>query len=129
MKRSLAAVSLLVGDYDEAISWFTAKLDFTVVANIHQGGGSRWVVVAPNLTAGARIVLAKAVQPAQIAILGNQAGGRVWLFFETDDFARDHRKFVDRGVRFIEPPRHEPYGTVAVFLDLYGNKWDLIQPA
>lgn len=129
MTLKLAAVTLLVNDYDEAIAWFTSKLDFVLIADTPLDGGKRWVVVAPSLHGGARLVLAKAEGAEQLAMAGRQGGDRVWLFLETGDFARDHAKFLARGVEFLETPRREAYGTVAVFRDLYGNKWDLIQPA
>ena len=129
MTLKLAAVSLLVDDYGEAIAWFTSKLDFVLIADTPLDGGKRWVVVAPSLHGGARLVVAQAEGPAQLAMVGRQAGDRVWLFLETDDFARDHAAFIARGVEFLETPRREAYGTVAVFRDLCGNKWDLLEPA
>ncbi len=116
----------LVRDYDEAIAWFTQVLGFVLVEDTDLGSGKRWVLVEPN-GGGVRLLLAKAVG-AQADHIGHQGGGRVFLFTETDDFARDHASLVARGVHFIEPPRHEAYGTVAVFEDLYGNRWDLIEP-
>ena len=127
MPQSLAHVAFLVRDYDEAITYFTGSLGFRLVEDSPQGEGKRWVVVAPPGSAGATLLLAKAANPAQSAAVGNQTGGRVFLFLITDDFSRDHRAMTSRGVKFLESPRHEPYGTVAVFEDLYGNKWDLIQ--
>ena len=124
----LAHVSLVVRDYDEAIAWFTEKLGFTLVADEYQPEqDKRWVLVAPPGSAGASILLARAATPDQAAFIGNQAGGRVFLFLQTDDFARDHAAMSAKGVRFVRPPKVEPYGTVAVFEDLYGNRWDLIQ--
>ncbi len=128
MTRSIATVSLLVADYDEAIAFYTGALGFLLAADTDLGDGKRWVLVAPEGTAGARLLLAKADGPEQAAHVGNQTGGRVGFFLQTDDFARDHAAFTAKGVRFLEPPRQEPYGTVAVFEDLYGNKWDLIEP-
>jgi catechol 2,3-dioxygenase-like lactoylglutathione lyase family enzyme len=128
MKQHIAAVSLLVRDYDEAIAWFTGALGFSVLEDTDLGDGKRWVLVAPAGSTGSRILLAKAVKPSEIAAIGNQSGGRVFLFLQTDDFARDHAVFKSRGVEFIEEPRFESYGTVAVFEDLYGNRWDLIEP-
>jgi catechol 2,3-dioxygenase-like lactoylglutathione lyase family enzyme len=116
----------LVRDYDEAIAWFTQALGFALVEDTDLGGGKRWVLVEPD-GGGVRLLLAKAVGE-QADHIGRQGGGRVFLFLETDDFARDHAAFAARGVHFIEPPRHEAYGTVAVFEDLYGNRWDLIEP-
>lgn len=127
MSNRLTTVALVVGDYDEAITWFTAKLGFVLLSDTPLGGGKRWVVVAPG-GGGARLLLAKADGDAQRARIGDQTGGRVGFFLETDDFARDHAAFLAAGVRFLEAPRHEHYGTVAVFEDLYGNKWDLIEP-
>ena len=124
--RTLATVSLLVEDYDAAIAWFTEKLGFALKQDVALGDGKRWVVVGPER--GASLLLAKAEGDAQFAAIGNQAGGRVMLFLETDDFARDYASMVAKGVTFLEAPRHEAYGSVAVFADLYGNKWDLIQP-
>jgi catechol 2,3-dioxygenase-like lactoylglutathione lyase family enzyme len=131
---ALAQVALVVRDYDEAIAWFTGALGFTLVADEGRSAEKRWVVVAPPGGAdggrgahGAHLLLARAANPAQVAAIGRQTGGRVFLFLETDDFARDHAAFTARGVRFVEAPRHEPYGTVAVFEDLYGNHWDLVE--
>ena len=126
---ALAAVTLLVEDYDEAIAWFVTKLDFALVADNPLDGGKRWVVVAPSVDRGARLVLARADGEDQLSMVGRQGGDRVWLFLETEDFARDHAKFLARGIEFLETPRRESYGTVAVFRDLCGNKWDLLEPA
>ncbi len=121
-------VSLLVRDYDEAIAFYVNVLGFELVEDTALGDGKRWVRVRASQH-GAELVLARAMTDAQCARVGDQSGGRVWLFLETDDFARDHARLVAHGVRFLEPPRHERYGTVAVFEDLYGNKLDLIEPA
>lgn len=123
---SLAAVTYLVRDYDEAIDWFSRCLGFSPVEDTPLGGGKRWVVVAGQ--SGSRLLLARADGPVQQAAIGKAAGGRVAFFLETPDFARDHAAMVAAGVTFREAPRHEPYGTVAVFEDLYGNGWDLISP-
>lgn len=123
----IATVTLVVDDYDRAIAWYTGKLGFELIADTPLGGGKRWVLVAPA-GGGARLLLAKADGAAQEARIGDQTGGRVGFFLETDDFARDHAAFLARGVKFHEEPRHEPYATVAVFEDLYGNLWDLLQP-
>ena len=124
----LGAVSLLVRDYDEAIAFYVGTLGFDLSEDTDMGGGKRWVTVTP--TGGdTALLLARATTPDQIARIGDQAGGRVWLFLETDNFARDHAAWSAAGVRFREAPRHEPYGVVAVFEDLYGNAWDLIEPA
>ncbi len=124
----LATVALLVPDYAAAIAFFTGALGFRLVEDTDLGAGKRWVRVAPA-GGGPELLLARAATPAQRAAIGNQGGGRVWLFLETDDFARDHAAFVAAGVAFEAPPRHEPYGTVAVFRDPFGNRWDLIGPA
>jgi catechol 2,3-dioxygenase-like lactoylglutathione lyase family enzyme len=126
MRQSLATIALVVRDYDEAIAWFTEKLGFVLEQDVAQPG-KRWVVVAPRGGAGAGILLARADGPKQEACIGDQTGGRVFLFLETDDFERDHAAMTAKGVRVLEAPRREPYGTVAVFEDLYGNKWDLLE--
>ena len=125
---SIAAVTLLVREYDEAIAFFTDALGFELIEDEPLAGGKRWVRVRPRGDAGASLLLARAVTPAQQAEIGRQAGGRVGFFLHTADFARDHERMLARGVRFVEPPRREDYGMVAVFLDLYGNRWDLIEP-
>ena len=124
-----ASSSLIVRDYDEAIAWFTETLGFTLVEDTILWEAKRWVLVAPpGASAGAAsILLARAATPEQEAFIGNQAGGRVFLFLRTDDFWRDFRALADKGVRFVREPAEQPYGTVAVFEDLYGNSWDLIQ--
>ncbi len=127
MARTIALLSLVVRDYDEAISFFTESLQFVVVEDTDLGDGKRWVVVAPPGSVGAAVLLARAVTPEQASRIGDQTGGRVFLFLRTHDFWRDYRDLRSRGVRFAEEPREEPYGTVAVFLDLYGNRWDLVQ--
>jgi len=123
--QNLALTALLVRDYDEAISFYVDKAGFKLVEDTDQGNEKRWVVVRPA-GSEAGLLLARAVG-AQAAFIGNQAGGRVFLFLNTDDFAGDFARMSAAGVRFLEPPRHEPYGSVAVFEDLYGTKWDLIQ--
>lgn len=130
MKQNLAHIALIVREYDEAIAWFTEKLDFTLVADDPQGESKRWVLVAPagagqNATS---VLLARASTPEQEAVIGNQAGGRVFLFLRTDDFDRDYEAYRARGVRFVREPVTHAYGTVAVFEDLYGSLWDLIGP-
>jgi catechol 2,3-dioxygenase-like lactoylglutathione lyase family enzyme len=127
MNQHVGAVSLLVRDYDEAVAWFTRMLGFELVEDSDLGGGKRWVLVAPPGSREGRLLLAKARTAQEVAAIGNQSGGRVFLFLHTDDFERDHRAFVSRGVHFVEEPRHEAYGIVAVFEDLYGNRWDLLQ--
>ena len=126
MNQSLALISYVVRDYDEAIAFFTNAMQFELVEDIPQGH-KRWVVVRPR-GSGAALLLAKADSPEQAAAIGNQTGGRVFLFLHTDNFQRDHTHMRQYGVEFMEEPRHEEYGTVAVFKDLYGNKWDLLQP-
>jgi catechol 2,3-dioxygenase-like lactoylglutathione lyase family enzyme len=126
-ERRIATVTLVVARYDEAIAWFTGQLGFELEANTDLGGGKRWVTVAPP-GGGARLLLAEAKNAEERSRVGNQTGGRVFLFMETDDFARDHAAMQAKGVVFKEAPRHEAYGTVAVFADLYGNLWDLIEP-
>ena len=128
MTQSIAALALVVADYDEAIAFYRDALGFTLLADLDMGGGKRWVLVAPTGVAGAKLLLAKADGERQRSAIGNQTGGRVGLFLETDSFSRDFAAFSARGVKFLETPRHEPYGSVAVFEDLYGNKWDLIEP-
>jgi catechol 2,3-dioxygenase-like lactoylglutathione lyase family enzyme len=121
-------VALVVRDYDEAIAFYTGALGFTLVEDTYQPEqDKRWVVVAPPGSRGTNLLLAKASTPEQERAVGNQTGGRVFLFLSTDDFWRDHAQFVANGVRFVREPRAEPYGTVAVFADLYGNLWDLIE--
>ncbi|MBA3676161.1 MAG: VOC family protein [Sphingosinicella sp.] len=130
MKQSLSHIALVVRDYDEAIAWFTQKLHFTLVEDTYQPEqDKRWVVVAPPGSAGTAILLARASKPEQEPFIGNQAGGRVFLFLTTDDFLRDYEKMIAAGVRFIREPMEAPYGTVALFEDLYGNLWDLVQLA
>lgn len=128
MTLRLAAVSFLVRDYDEAIHWFTTVLGFALVEDTALGGGKRWVVVAAG-DGHTRLVLAKAASPEQQAAVGRAAGGRVAFFLHTDNFADHHARLQAAGVVFREAPRHEAYGTVAVFDDLYGNGWDLIGPS
>ena len=127
MPVSLAIVTLVVRDYDEAIAFFRDALGFEV-AEDRAEPGKRWVRMQPR-SGGASLLLARASTPEQRAAIGKQTGGRVGFFLHTDDFARDHRRMVEHGVRFEGEPREESYGRVAVFLDLYGNRWDLIQPS
>ncbi|MEO5757201.1 MAG: VOC family protein [Mesorhizobium sp.] len=126
--RRVATVALVVRNYDEAIAWYVEKLGFALAEDVDLGGGKRWVTVTPMGGQGARLLLAEASDGAQESRIGDQTGGRVFLFLETDDFARDHTAMLGNGVEFREAPRHEPYGTVAVFADLHGNLWDLIEP-
>jgi catechol 2,3-dioxygenase-like lactoylglutathione lyase family enzyme len=128
MPQSLAHVTLLVRDYDEALTFFTESLGFRVVEDTPLPGNKRWLVVAPPGSRGTSILLAQAATPEQFQQVGRQAAGRVFLFLHTDDFWRDHRLMLAANVKFLEQPRQESYGTVAVFEDLYGNKWDLLEP-
>ena len=127
MAQHLALLSLLVRDYDEALAYYVDKLGFALVEDSDLGGGKRWVVVSPG-AGGSRFLLAQASDDQQAALIGGQGGGRVWLFLHTDAFEADHARMSAAGVRFLEEPRHEAYGSVAVFEDLYGNRWDLLQP-
>ncbi|MFD2262347.1 VOC family protein [Lacibacterium aquatile] len=127
MPQHIGALTLLVDDYDRAIAYYTNSLGFSLIDDIDLGGGKRWVLVAPPGAQETRMLLAQAADEAQRAQIGLQAGGRVFLFLHTDDFARDHAAYKARGVKFCEEPRYEPYGTVAVFEDLYGNRWDLLE--
>lgn len=129
MGQMIAHVALLVRDYDEAIAYFTETLGFVLVEDTPLDQGKRWVRVSPPGAGGAMLLLARATTADQENHIGDQTGGRVFLFLRTDDFWRDYREMLSRGVSFSEAPRREAYGTVAVFLDLYGNKWDLVQPA
>lgn len=127
MRQRIALTALVVEDYDRAIDFYVGKLGFTLAEDRVLSPGKRWVVVRPRGAAEGGLLLARAAGERQRAAVGNQSGGRVFLFLETDDFARDHAAFTANGVTFLEPPRHEAYGSVAVFEDLYGNRWDLIQ--
>jgi catechol 2,3-dioxygenase-like lactoylglutathione lyase family enzyme len=129
MNQRISSVAIVVSDYDEAIAYYTTQLGFDLVANDDLGNGKRWVQVAPRGAGGTRLLLARAATPEQSARVGDQTGGRVFLFLATDDFWRDYPAMRERGVRFIEEPRREAYGTVAVFVDLYGNRWDLVEYA
>lgn len=127
MSQHLQHVALLVREYDEAIAWFTTVLGFELRGDTQLTPEKRWVVIAPPGAAEASLLLARAATHEQRAFIGKQGGGRVWMFLHTDDFARDYAAMKLRGVRFVEAPRDEPYGTVVVFEDLYGNRWDLVQ--
>ena len=127
LTQHLAHVAFLVHDYDEAIAWFTTRLGFRLLEDTRLSATKRWVLVAPPGEGATALLLARAATPEQAAVVGRQGGGRVFLFLHTDDFHRDHAAYLARGVAFVEPPREEPYGTVAVFEDLYGNRWDLVQ--
>jgi catechol 2,3-dioxygenase-like lactoylglutathione lyase family enzyme len=122
----LSALTLIVPDYDAAIAYYCGTMGFVLEQDIDQGD-KRWVRIAPSKGAKTGFILARAASPDQTAAIGNQGAGRVWLFLETDDFAADHARLSADGVRFQETPRHEPYGTVAVFADTFGNRWDLIE--
>ena len=129
MKQSIAQVAILVRDYDAAIDFYVNRLGFTLVEDIPlEAQTKRWVVVAPPGSVESRLLLARAVGEEQASRIGNQTGGRVFLFLYTDDFWRDYLAYRSKGVVFLRPPRDEPYGTVAVFQDLNGNLWDLLQP-
>jgi catechol 2,3-dioxygenase-like lactoylglutathione lyase family enzyme len=128
MNQRLGLIALVVREYDAAIDFFVGTLGFTLVEDTPvPAQAKRWVVVAPPGGGGAHLLLARAASPEQEARIGNQTGGRVFLFLYTDDFWRDYNAYVARGVTFVRLPAEEPYGTVAVFLDLYGNRWDLVQ--
>ena len=128
MTRHIAQIALLVADHDEAIAWYTRALGFVVIEDTSFTADRRWVVLAPSPNSEARLLLAKAGTVSEREQIGNQAGGRVFLFLHTDNFERDHARMLSNGVHFRESPRHEAYGIVAVFEDLYGNAWDLLQP-
>jgi catechol 2,3-dioxygenase-like lactoylglutathione lyase family enzyme len=127
MKQSIGYVTFIVPTYDEAIAWFTEVLSFALIEDVALGHGKRWVLVAPPGDAGTRLVLAEPADENQAARIGDQTGGRVFLFLHTDDFWRDHALMKAKGVRFMEVPRNETYGWVAVFEDNWGNRWDLLQ--
>jgi catechol 2,3-dioxygenase-like lactoylglutathione lyase family enzyme len=127
--QQLTLVTLVVPDYDEAIAFYCGSLGFELLEDTDRGGGKRWVRVAPEGSVGTSLLLARADGPTQEAAIGNQTGGRVGFFLQTDDFWRDHARYAAAGVRFTEEPRVEDYGTVVVMVDAYGNTWDLIQPA
>ena len=129
MPQHISAVTLLVPDYDAGIAFYVGKLGFALVADTKLSPTKRWVLVAPPGSTETRLLLAKADGAAQIARVGDQTGGRVALFLTTDDFARDHAAMTAKGVEFLEPPRQEAYGTVAVFRDPFGTTWDLIEPS
>ena len=125
--QTLGHVALVVRDYDEALAFYTRTLNFRLVEDTPLGDGKRWVVIAPPGSDGTTLLLAQAANPEQASRIGNQTGGRVFLFLNTDDFWRDYRQMTERNVKFIREPKEEPYGIVAVFEDLYGNLWDLLQ--
>jgi catechol 2,3-dioxygenase-like lactoylglutathione lyase family enzyme len=128
VKQSIVHIALVVRDYDEAIEFYTKKLHFTLVEDTYQAEqDKRWVVVAPPGSNGTTLLLARASKPEQEPFVGNQTGGRVFLFLNTDDFWRDYHNMVAKGIKFVREPKKEPYGMVAVFEDLYGNLWDLLE--
>lgn len=128
MKQTIAHIALVVEDYDEAIRFYTEKLNFTLIEDTVLSETKRWVVVAPPGSSGTTLLLAKAATDEQRSRIGNQTGGRVFLFLHTDDFRRDYHDLKGKNITFVREPSNEAYGTVAVFQDLYGNLWDLIQP-
>jgi catechol 2,3-dioxygenase-like lactoylglutathione lyase family enzyme len=128
MLQSIVHIALVVKDYDEAIEFYTKKLHFTLVEDTYQPEqDKRWVVVSPPGSSGTTILLARASKPEQISFIGNQSGGRIFLFLGTDDFWRDYHEMLSIGIEFVRDPKEQPYGIVAVFKDLYGNLWDLVQ--
>ncbi len=128
MKQSIVHIALIIDDYDKAIDFYTNKLHFTLIEDTYQPEqDKRWVVVAPPNSVGTTLLLARASKPEQEAFIGDQSGGRVFLFLSTDDFRRDYNDMVERGINFVREPKEADYGTVAVFEDLYGNLWDLIE--
>ena len=128
MKQGLAHIALVVADYDEAIAFYTKQLNFTLTEDTVLSETKRWVLVAPPGSNGCQLLLAKAANDEQASRVGNQTGGRVFLFLYTDNFQRDYTSMLEKGIEFVREPITEPYGTVAVFKDLYGNLWDLIEP-
>ncbi|MCB9066644.1 MAG: VOC family protein [Calditrichia bacterium] len=129
MRQTLAQIALVVNDYDEAIDFYTKKLHFTLIEDTQLSETKRWVIIAPPGSDGCRLLLAKAANDEQRSRIGNQTGGRVFLFLNTDNFARDYQNLVDQQVTIVRQPVRETWGQVAVFADLYGNLWDLIEPA
>ena len=129
MRQTLAQIALVVNDYDEAIHFYTKKLHFTLIEDTQLSETKRWVIIAPPGSDGCRLLLAKAANDEQRSRIGNQTGGRVFLFLNTDNFARDYQNLVDQQITIVRQPVQETWGQVAVFADLYGNLWDLIEPA
>ncbi|WP_340680420.1 VOC family protein [Paraglaciecola sp.] len=128
MKQAIVHIALVVKDYDEAIDFYVDKLNFELIEDIYQPEqNKRWVVISPPGSSGVTLLLARASKPQQLEFIGNQTGGRVFLFLNTDDFWRDYNQMQSVGVNFLRPPQEQEYGTVAVFEDLYGNQWDLLQ--
>jgi catechol 2,3-dioxygenase-like lactoylglutathione lyase family enzyme len=128
MNQRLAHIAIVVKDYDEAIKYYTEKLHFTLVEDTSLSETKRWIIVAPKGEGSCSLLLAKAANEEQESRVGNQTGGRVFLFLHTDDFARDYKNLLEQGIKIVKQPAVEPHGTVAVFEDLYGNLWDLIEP-
>ena len=128
MNQNIGYISLIIPNYDEAKNYCTTTLGFDLVEDTDMGEGKPWLVVKPKGSNGTALVLAEAKSKEEIAMVGGQGAGRVWLFLHTDDFYRDHQAYTSKGVRFLETPREESYGTVAIFQDLYENKWDLLEP-
>ncbi|MBL0046251.1 MAG: VOC family protein [Flavobacteriales bacterium] len=128
MVKRIAYFTLIVDEYDRAIEWYTSALGFVLIEDTALSATKRWVVIAPPGSTGSSILLARAASPEQVAAIGNQCGGRVFLFLHTDDFHRDHAALKAKGVEFVREPELQPWGMVAVFRDLYGNLWDLIEP-
>lgn len=126
-KQQIGSVALVVANYDDAIAFYTQKLGFDLIEDTDLGSGKRWVLISPPNSNGTNLLLAQASTPQQLEAVGNQTGGRVFLFLHTNDFWRDYKEIQKNGIRFNEQPREEVYGTVVVFEDLYGNKWDLLQ--
>jgi catechol 2,3-dioxygenase-like lactoylglutathione lyase family enzyme len=129
MKQEIVQIALVVDDYDKAIEFYTEKLEFTLIEDTVLSPSKRWVLVAPKGSSGCRLLLAKAANEEQKTRVGNQTGSRVFLFLHTDDFQRDYQNMLEKGITFVRGPVIETYGTVAVFKDLYGNLWDLVEPA
>ena len=127
IKQHIGSIALVVKDYDEAIEFYTKKLSFELVEDTNLGEGKRWVLITPPNSNGTHILLTQATEPEQLDAVGNQAGGRVWLFLNTNDFWRDYERMTSIGIEFIRQPQQQDYGTVAVFKDLYGNLWDLLE--
>ncbi len=128
MRQSIVHIALIVRDYDEAIEFYTRKLHFALIEDTYQPEqDKRWVVISPSGSSGTTLLLARAAKPEQEAFIGNQSGGRVFLFLNTDDFGRDYNDMLSEGIRFVREPKKETYGMVAVFEDLYGNQWDLLE--
>jgi len=129
MQQKIAHIAIIVKDYDEAINFYTQKLNFDLIEDTPLSDSKRWVLIAPKGNQGTQLLLAKAANPIQEKQIGFQSGGRVFLFLHTDDFERDYQHLIDQNIKIVRPPSVENYGTVAVFEDLYGNLWDLIEPS